>query len=169
MEVSKGVPTPALYLELGVLSISFEIQLKDLLYLKRILDREYDDPVRMVYHEMSKYKEEMNWANDVIDFRKKYSLPLSDENIKNMQMNDRKSFLKSAIEKEAFMQLQIECSYNKKTSHISHEYFQTRDYLTSLPPKQAKLVFKAKTGMLDIKANLKDKYPNALKCPLFYG
>ena len=46
------------------------------------------------------------------------------------------------------MELQIECLYNKKTSHISYEHFQTCDYLTSLPPKQAKLIFKAKTGCL---------------------
>ena len=69
--------------------------------------------------------------------------PLSDENIKNMQINDWKSFVKSVIYKEAFMELQTERSYNKKTSHVSHENFQTSDYLTSLLPKQAKLVFKA--------------------------
>ena len=169
LEVSKGVPSAALYLELGVLPISFEIELKQLLYLKCILDREYDDPVRMVYHKMLKYKEEINWANDVIGLRKKYNLPLSDENIKNMQMNDWKSFVKSVIYKEAFMELQIECSYNKKTSHISYEHFQTCDYLTSPPPKQAKLIFKAKTGMLDIKVNFKNKYANVLKCPLCLG
>ena len=169
LEVSKGVPSAALFLELGVLPISFEIELKQLLYLKRILDREYDDPVHMVYHEMLKYKEEINWANDVIGLRKKYNLPLSDENIKNMQMNDWKSFIKSVIYKEAFMELQIECSYNKKTGHISYEHFQTCDYLTSLPPKQAKLIFKAKTGMLDIKVNFKNKYANVLKCPLCLG
>ena len=60
LEVSKGVPTATLCLELGVLPISFEIELKQLLYLKRILDREYDDPVRMVNHKMLKYKEEIN-------------------------------------------------------------------------------------------------------------
>ena len=59
LEVSKGAPTAALYLELGALLISFEIELKQILYLKRILDREYDDPVHMVYHEMLKYKEEI--------------------------------------------------------------------------------------------------------------
>ena len=137
LEVSKGVPTAALYLELGALPISFEIELEQLLYLKRILDREYDDPVCMVYHEMLKCKEELNWANDVIGLRKKYNLPLSDENIKSMQMNDWKSFVKSVIYNEAFMELQIECSDNKKTSHILYEHFQTCDYLTSLPLKQA--------------------------------
>ena len=120
----------------------------------------------MVYHEMLKYKEEINWADDVIGLRKKYNLPLSDE---NMQMNDWKSFVKSVIYEEAFMELQIECSYNKKTSHISYEHFQTCDYVNSLPQKQAKLIFKAKTGMLDIKANFKNKYANVLKCPLCLG
>ena len=71
LEVSKGVPTATLYLELGVLPISFEIELKQPLYLKCILDREYDEPVSMVPHEVLKYKEEMNWTNDVICLRKK--------------------------------------------------------------------------------------------------
>ena len=70
-----------------------------------------------------KYKEEINRANDVIGLRKKYSLPLSDENIKNMQMNDWNSFVKSVIHKEAFMELQIECSYDEKTGHILHKIF----------------------------------------------
>ena len=118
---------------------------------------------------MLKYKEEINWANDVIGLQKKYNLPLNDENIKNMEMNDWKSFVKSVNCKEAFMQLQIECSYDKKTSHISYEHFQTCDYLTSLPPKQLKLIFKVKTGMLDIKADFKNKYAKVLTSPLCLG
>ena len=109
----------------------------------------YNICICMVYHEMLTYKEEINWAN-VIGLRKKHNLPLSDENIENMQMNDWKSYVKSVIYKEAFMELQIECSYNKKTSHISYEHFQTCDYLTSLPPKQAKLIFKAKMARLTL-------------------
>ena len=78
-------------------------------------------------------------------------------------------FVKFVIYKEAFTELQTECSHNKKTSHISHEHFQTCEYLINLPPKQAKLVFEAKTGMLDIKANFKNKYAKVLKCPRCLG
>ena len=74
---------------------------------------------------MLKYKEEINWGNDVIGLRKKYSLPLSDQNIKNMEMNDWNFFVKSVIYKEAFIEIQIECSYDKKTGYISDEHFQT--------------------------------------------
>ena len=67
------------------------------------------------------------------------------------------------------MQRQIECSYNKRTSHISHKRFQTSGCLVSLPPELAKLVFKAKTGMLDLKAHFTNKDVNVLKCPLCMG
>ena len=67
------------------------------------------------------------------------------------------------------MELQIESSYDKKATHISRKHFQTNDYLASLPLKLGKLAFKAKTDMLDIKANFKNKYANVLKCPLCLG
>ena len=55
MEVAKGVHTNALYLEFSILPIWLEMEIKQLLYLKRILDREYDDPVHMVHNEMLKF------------------------------------------------------------------------------------------------------------------
>ena len=58
LEVLKGTPTAALYLELGILPINFEIEIKQLLYLKRILDKKNDDPVQLCYREMLKFSEE---------------------------------------------------------------------------------------------------------------
>ena len=84
LEVPKGTPTAALYLELGILPINFEIKLKQLLYLKSILDKKNDDPVQLCYREMLKFSEEVNWANDVIGLGKKRNLPLPDDNVKNM-------------------------------------------------------------------------------------
>ena len=66
MEVPEGTPTAALYLELGSWSINFEIEIKKLLYLKRILDKKNDDPVQSCDRKMLKFSEEVNWANDVI-------------------------------------------------------------------------------------------------------
>ena len=57
LDVPKGTPTAALYLELGILPIKFEIKIKQLLYLKRILDKKNDDPVQLCYHEMLKFNE----------------------------------------------------------------------------------------------------------------
>ena len=54
---------------------------------------------------------------------------------------------------------------NRKISHLSYNKLCTQDYLKQLPPSLAKVVFRAKTRMLDIKTNYKNKYYENLKCP----
>ena len=54
---------------------------------------------------------------------------------------------------------------NRKTSHLSYNKLCTQDYLKQLTPSLAKVVFRAKTRMLDIKTNYKSKYYENLKCP----
>ena len=63
MEVQKSTPIAALFLEIGILPIQYEIEKRQLVFLKRILDRENDDPIEMSHHEMLKYQAERNWAN----------------------------------------------------------------------------------------------------------
>ena len=85
--------------------------------------------------------------------------------IKNMSERDWKSILKSSVHREALLQLQVELSMNRKTSHLTYNKLCTKDYLKQLPPSLAKVVFMAKTRMLDIKTNYKSKYYKNLKCP----
>ena len=75
--------------------------------------------------------------------------------------------MKSAIFKEALLQLQVELSSNRKTNHITcqHSFLKPNDYLLQLPSHLARLVFKAKTRTLDIRINYKRKYKNGLHCP----
>ena len=84
MEIPKSTPTAALFLELGMLPIQYEIEKRQLVFSKKILDRQNDDPVKMIYHEMLKYQAERNWANIVHELRSKYNLRLSDENVCNI-------------------------------------------------------------------------------------
>ena len=74
--------------------------------------------------------------------------------------------MKCAIFKEALLQLQVELSSNRKTSHITHQRFSLKpnDCLLQLPSHLARLVFKAKTRTLDIRVNYKRKYKNGLHC-----
>ena len=51
-EVPKSTPIAAVYLEFGVLPIQYEVQLRKLYFLKSILQKSHDDPVRMVHNEM---------------------------------------------------------------------------------------------------------------------
>ena len=45
LELPRSVPTAALYLELGILPIKCEIAIRQLLFLKKILDKNENDPV----------------------------------------------------------------------------------------------------------------------------
>ena len=56
MEVPRGTPVAALYLELGILPIQFEIEKRQLLSLRRILNMDFDDPLQLVYNEQFKYE-----------------------------------------------------------------------------------------------------------------
>ena len=84
MEVPGSTPIAALFLELSVLPIKFETEQRQLFFLKRILDKDPDDPVHAVYKEKLNYSFEENWANYISQLRLTYNLPLNDENIKRM-------------------------------------------------------------------------------------
>ena len=69
MEVPGSKPIAALFLELSVLPIKFETQQRQLFFLKRILDKDLDDPVHTVYKEQLNYNFEENWANYISQLR----------------------------------------------------------------------------------------------------
>ena len=73
-----------MYLELGILPVRYEIEMRQLLFLKHLLDKRHADPCLRTYIEMLKFENETNWANNVLGLRRAYNLPLNDENkIKN--------------------------------------------------------------------------------------
>ena len=58
--VPNSTPTAGLFLELGILPAQFVIELRQLTFLKKILDRDQEDPVKRIYNEMLKYPAENN-------------------------------------------------------------------------------------------------------------
>ena len=84
LEVSEATPIAAMYLELGILSVRYEIEMRQLPFLKRILDKKHDDSCLLTYNEMLKFENETNWANNVLGLRRDYNLPLNDDNMKKM-------------------------------------------------------------------------------------
>ena len=164
MEVPSSTPIAALFLELSVLSIKFEIEQRQLFFLKRILDKDPDDPVHAVYKEQQNYNFEENWANYISQLRRTYNLPLSDENIERMTLSQWKSVVKSAVRQHAFMQLTIWCANNRKTSHLKYESFVRASYLKKLAPNIARVIFKTRNRMFDVKVKYKRKYKFNLEC-----
>ena len=75
IEIPKSTPVAALHLELGILPVKYETEIKQLLFLKRILDKEANDPVLLSYQEMLKFGSEANWANNILGLRQAYNFP----------------------------------------------------------------------------------------------
>ena len=165
MEVPKSTPVAALYLELGILPVKYEIEIKQLLFLKRILDKEANDPVLLSYQEMLKFGSEANWANNIFSLRQAYNFPLNDANITCMDRRYGKSLGKSAINQVAFSKLVETCSTCRKTSHLIYSRLKTSKYLHELDPQHARVIFRAEVRILDLKINFKKKYAQDLLRP----
>ena len=87
MEAPGSTTVVATYLEIGVLPIEYEIDIHRLCFLWTILQKNDDDPVRMVYIKMLKYPFEENWGNDVMKLRHKYGLSMDDSSVETTGMN----------------------------------------------------------------------------------
>ena len=146
-----------MFLELGILAIRFEIDKRRLFFLKRLLDKDNNDPVQSVYFEQLKYVAEKNSANYIQDLRYTYNLPLNDDNVRQMSLDQWKAFVKIVIWDEAFMQLMAQRKGNKKTTHLTYHSIKRAEYLEKLEPNSARIVFKARVRMFDIKVNYKNK------------
>ena len=57
------------------------------------------------------------------------------------------------------------CSANKKTFLLSYDKLIKAPYITSFKPEIARMVFRARVGVYDIKENFKKKYDGKLSCP----
>ena len=140
MEVLRATLTVALVLELGILPIRFEIEKRELFSFKCLLDKDKNDPVQSVYFQQLKYVAEKNWAIYIQD------------------LEQWKAFVKTVIWDEAFMQLMAQWKGNKKTMHLTYHSIKRAEYLEKLERNLARIVFKPRVRMFDIKVDYKNIY-----------
>ena len=81
MKVANSTPVAGTFLELGILPINFEIDLRKLKFLWKILQKENDDPVRQVYLKLKRNCFEKNWTNEVMEVMHRYGLSTCDEEV----------------------------------------------------------------------------------------
>ena len=113
---------------------------------------------------MLKFGSEVNWANNILGLRQAYNFPL-DANIKRMEHRHWKSLVKSTINQVAFSKLVETCFTSRKTSHLTYPRLKTSKYLHELDPQHARVIFRAKVRILDLKINFKKKHAQDLLCP----
>ena len=105
MEVSRAVPIAALCLNLGVLPIRYGTKMRQLFFLKGILNKDPCDPVKLSYEKMKKFGSEKSWTNNMFGLQKEYNLSLNDANVQNMSHKDWTHLVNSTLVRHAFLKL----------------------------------------------------------------
>ena len=72
-----------------------------------------------------------------------------------MSHKDWKHLVKSTLVRHAFLELEKESAINKKTNHLEFVLLKPASYLFDLDPQFARVIFKVRTRMFDIKVNFK--------------
>ena len=161
MEVPKSTPIAALFLELGILPIQYEIEKRQLVFLKRILDRENDDQIKMSYHEMLKYQAEKNWANNVM-VSTVFLWMMKMFVIWHMSCGKNGTWSGKVC---GILFTNWDVLNKQKDFLLSYDKLIKAPYLSSLKPEIARMVFRARVSIYDIKENFKQKYDGKLSCP----
>ena len=82
-----------------------------------------------------------------------------------MSKQQWKTFVTGKVKHYAFKHLTSQCETNRKTVHLKYSKLGQPTYFIALKPKYARVIFKARTRMYDIKANFKEKYEGNTFCP----
>jgi hypothetical protein len=165
LHAPNSTPNVNVFLELGVLPITYEIHRRKLVFLHHVLTLQEDDPVRRVYYEQLKLPGELNWANELQVLRETYDVGLSDDEIMTLSYERWKLEVKNLVRDTAFEELKNEAALGSKSKHLNHTQFTRQNYITTLHPAEARTIFRARTRTVFCKANHKSSYKD-LTCRL---
>ena len=164
LHTPRGTATSFTLLELGVLPIRREIELRKLNWLHHILTLPDDDPVLKVYRGQKMYASEPNWFNEVSGLLREHRIDCCEEDIKLMSKNSWKNITKTAVRQTSLDTLNVECQGLAKTANVpTYHHLTKQPYLTQLPPSKARTMFQIRAGVLDIKSNRPYQYDDQ-KC-----
>ena len=161
LHTPRGTCTAFTLLELGMLPVRQEIDLRKLNFLHHILTLPIDDPVYRVYNEQKLYTCEPNWYNEVMELLQYYNITNDEEAIKLMSKDKWKALTKRAVRTKALALLNFECRSKKKTANIPiYEELALQDYVLRLTPSRARMCFQVRAQVYDIKCNRAYMYPD---------
>ena len=166
MKVPSSCPNAGTFLEFGIIPIEGEIHARQLSFLHHILTLEASDPVYRMYMELKSFEHEINWANDMKSTLQKYNLISDEQKIKGMSKDTWKTLVKQQVESFWFNFLVQQCGVMKKTKHLRFDRMICQEYLTTMSPQDAQIIFRARMGCIACKGNMSSSYRGKMECRL---
>ena len=139
------------FLELGVLPLSYIIHIRQLSFLHHILLLEEDDPVRLVHDEQLSLPFERNWGNNTKKLLMTYNL--HNVNLLEMSRDTWKQRIKKQVTEYAFQKLTAEAKEKTKTKHLTYTEFIPQPYIFHYNPKVSSTIFKVRSRNVECKAS----------------
>ena len=150
LQTPASTPKLALLFETGMLSMKFRIYARKLNFINAIKHQDSESLAKQVYLEQVAH----NWpglARECQEICEQLKLPnILEENISIPMW---KTLVKKACKSEFEKQIKIEMKDKTKTKDIVNESFEFKKYLKNKNVHEARIAFKMRTKMLDIKMN----------------
>ena len=154
LNVPISTPNCSLYLELGLLPIRYEIYLRKLTFLKKIISKKDSDIVKKIYV-LQKNNNDINWYSEILLIMKEIEIHLNDTEIKEMSTSQWKSLIMKKVTKHAFNYLLHEKESKKKLNNLNYteKQWECRSYFKTFNCVQSQAIFRVRTFMVPIKSN----------------
>ena len=171
LEAPFSTPKCMLYLETGVKPIRYTIKMRRLMFLQYLLQEDPNSMISQFFHAQDRNPSKNDWAITARQNLEELSLNLTYDDIRKLSKLQFHAKLSKAMSKLAFEYLIKEknkAGEGGKTSHIQFSELNIQKYLlpheTSV--KMSKFIFHARSRMLNVKNNFKNrKYPDMF-CPV---
>ena len=112
--------------------------------------------------EIRKYQEEkeMSYESEIKELIKFYKI---EDDLKKIEKGEGKNMIKKAIEEKNKEEINEQMKKGKKTQNIVKW---KEDYIRNLKFEDARIIFKLRTNMIEVKANYKNKHAGQLNCEM---
>ena len=169
-ECPKTTPKCFLYLETGCTPIRYIIICRRLMFLQYILKEDTDSLISQFFYSQDSNPVKNYWALTCREDLNNLDIKLSFQEIRCLSKNKFKNIVKKAISEKTFEYLKVEKVKLSKIQHIVYDKFGIQEYLlpNQTSTRMAKFIFHARSRMLDLKCNFKNRYRDFL-CPTGCG
>ena len=166
LAVPSSTPTALLYLELGLVPLRYIIQARRLTFLRYILTRKDDDLLLKFFKAQDREPSKDDWSATVKKDLEDFEIDETFEDITQYSKTSWQNKVRQSMKAKAFEDLLESQTELSKGSNLNYGDLKMRSYLKSnhINIKQAKLIFKIRTRMMNVKTNYKQNY-NDLSCP----
>ena len=160
----KSACLPSLYLESGSIPVRILIKGKRILFLHYLLNQDKNTLLSKMLHDQIDDPVENDWVSVTIENLKELGLDhYTFSDIKEMKKSRMKYLVKEACQDAALKYLtkEIEERNLKKMKNLKYSKLEIQEYLTctEMTTTEKKLIFRARTGLLNLGFNMGQKIP----------